>query len=216
VSEEAISGPPLADAPFQSVPQMVAARAATEPRKIAVRQRAPSGKWADLSWADLDARRAGIAAGLQALGVDRGEVIAIVSPNSAEMLVAELAAQTVGAAVAPIFAGYSPQVLHHCLADSGARIAFAGSAVQQHQLAQARQLDRIVVLDDRPLPGDHRALPLSALLGTARSRPRDAQFSPGIAPDSARPGCAVSLGFASRSPAPSGPGGPPPAPPRGR
>jgi long-subunit acyl-CoA synthetase (AMP-forming) len=175
VSEEAKSGPPLLQSPFQSVPEMVAARAGTEPRKIAVRQRAPSGKWADLSWAELDARRAGLAAGLQALGVDRGEVIAVVSANSAEMLVAELAAQTLGAAIAPIFPGYAPQVLHHCLADSGARIAFAGSAVQQHQLAQARQLERIVVLDDRPLPGDPRALPLSALLGTARLDPAQAR-----------------------------------------
>jgi len=168
VSGEEKSGPPLLQSPFQSVPQMVSARAGTDPRKIAVRQRAPSGKWADLSWAELEARRAGLSAGLQGLGVDRGEVIAVVSPNSAEMLVAELAAQTLGAAVAPIFPGYAAQVLHHCLADSGARIAFAGSAVQQRQLAQARQLERIVVLDDRPLPGDPRALPLSELLGAAR------------------------------------------------
>lgn len=162
------SGPALAESPFQSVPEMVAARARVDPAKTAVRQRGPSGKWVDLSWADLDARRAALAAGLQALGVDRGEVIAIVAPNSTEMLLAELAAQTLGAAVAPIFPGYAAAVLQHCLADSGARIAFAGSGANQHQLAAARQLDRIVVLDDRPLPGDSRAMPLSELAGAAR------------------------------------------------
>ena len=158
------SGPPLPEVPFRSVPEMVAARAAIDPRRAAVRSRGPSGKWADLTWADLEERRRKIAAGLQALGVRHGDVVAVVSPNSAEMLVAELAAQTLGAAVAPIFPGYAAQVLHHCLADSGARVALAGSAVQQHQLLKARQLDHIVVLDDQPLPG---ALPLKALLGAA-------------------------------------------------
>jgi long-subunit acyl-CoA synthetase (AMP-forming) len=90
------------------------------------------------------------------------------------MLVAELAAQTLGVAIAPIFPGYAPPVLHHCLADSGARIAFAGSAAQQRQLGLARQLDHIVVLDAQPLPGDVRALPLSTLLLPRRIDPPQA------------------------------------------
>ena len=166
--DEPKSGPPLPEVPFRSVPDLIAARAAIEPQRAAVRSRTPSGKWADMKWADIERRRRAIAAGLQSLGVKHGDVVAVVSPNSAEMLVAELAAQTLGAAVAPIFPGYSHQVLHHCLADSGARVALAGSAVQQHQLAQARQLEHIVVLDDQPLPDDHRALPLKALLGAAQ------------------------------------------------
>ena len=164
------TGPPLGEVPFHSVPEMVAARAAIEPKRPAVRQRAPNGKWTDSSWGELDARRSAIAAGLRSLGVKHGDVLAIVSANSTEMLLAELAAQTLGAAVAPIFPGYAAQVVHHCLADSGARIAFAGSAVQQHLLAPARQLERIVVLDDQPLPDDHRALALKSLQGAARER----------------------------------------------
>jgi acyl-CoA synthetase (AMP-forming)/AMP-acid ligase II len=150
MSGREIVGPPLPDVPFRSVPQLIAARAAVEPSRPAVRARGPSGKWQDLSWSSLDARRRGIAAGLHGLGVGRGDVVAVVSPNSPEMLLAELAVLTLGAAVAPIFPGYAPDVLHHCLSDSGARVAFAGSSAQQHQLA--RQLDRIVVLDGRPLP----------------------------------------------------------------
>ena len=162
-----ISGGALPEVPFGTIPEMVAARAAMDPSRAAVRSRSPSGKWQDLSWGELDSRRRSLAAGLAALGVRGADVIAVVSPNSPEMLVAELAAQTLGAAVAPIFPGYAPDVLHHCLADSGARIAFAGSAVQQHQLSRARQLERIVVLDDRPLAGDGRGMPLRALSSPA-------------------------------------------------
>src|SRR5262249_23253655 len=116
------SGPQLPEVPFRSVPEMVAARAAVEPGRAAVRSRTASVKWSDLKWADVDARRRSIAAGLAGLGVKRGDAVAVVSHNSAEMLVAELAAQTLGAAVAPIFPGYSAPVLHHCLTDSGARV----------------------------------------------------------------------------------------------
>src|SRR5438132_11851923 len=150
---EVKSGPPLPAIPFRSIPEMVAARAAVEPSRPAIRFRAPSGKWADLKWGEIDVRRRKLAAGLQALGVKRGDAVAMLSPNSAEMLLAELAVMTLGAASCPIFPGYAASVLLHCLTDSGARIAFAGSAVQQHQLAGARQLERIVVLDNQPLPG---------------------------------------------------------------
>lgn len=158
-----ISGPPLSDVPFQSVPQLIAARAAVEPARAAVRSRGPTGKWQDLSWSALDSRRRAVAAGLRSLGVQRGDVVAVLASNSAEMMIAELGALTLGAAVAPIFPGYIPEVLHHCLADSGARVAIAGTAAQQHQLGRARQLERVVVLDDRPLPDDPRGAALSSL-----------------------------------------------------
>jgi long-subunit acyl-CoA synthetase (AMP-forming) len=176
-----ISGPPLSDVPFQSVPQLIAARAAVEPARAAVRSRGPTGKWQDLSWSALDSRRRAVAAGLRSLGVQRGDVVAVLAANSAEMLIAELAALTLGAAVAPIFPGYIPEVLHHCLADSGARVAVAGTAAQQHQLARARQLERVVVLDDRPLPDDPRGATLSSLESSGShpavdARPADVAF----------------------------------------
>ncbi len=158
-----IGGPPLPDVPFPTVPALIASRAAIDPDRAAVRSRSASGKWQDLAWGALDGRRRRVAAGLAALGVRSGEVVAIVAPNSPEMLIAELAAQTLGATVAPIFAGYAPEILHHCLSDCGARVVFAAGAAQQHLLSRARQLERIVVLDDRPLPGDPRGVPLRAL-----------------------------------------------------
>ncbi|HEX4382380.1 MAG TPA: AMP-binding protein [Myxococcales bacterium] len=158
------SGPPLPTMPFESLPQLIAAQAGAAPDRAAVKQRGPTGKWQELTWRALDEKRRAYAAGLQALGVKRGDVIATVSPNSSEMLIAELAAQTLGAASAAIFPGYSQEILLHCVADSGARIAFAGSAQQQRQLAEARGLTKIVVLDGQPLPED-RAIPLQALQG---------------------------------------------------
>ena len=160
---EEISGPPLPAVPFHTVPELIAARALADPPRPAVRYRGPSGRWQDLTWSALDARRRAVAAGLASLGVKRGDVVAFVAHNSPEMMIGEFAAQTLGAAVAPIFPGYSPQVLHHCLNDSGARIAVVGTAAQQHQLARSRRLEKVVVLDDRPLLDDARGVPLRSL-----------------------------------------------------
>ena len=160
---EEVHGPALRDVPEQSVPHMLALRGALEPARVAVRHRNASGRWAELTWAQLDERRRAIASGLAALGVRRGDRVAVVSPNSVEMLVAEMGILTAGAASAPVFPDYNHELLLHCLNDSGARVAFAGSALQQHRIAPARGLERIVVLDDAPLPDD-RALPLQALL----------------------------------------------------
>lgn len=173
--ESEIVGPPLPDLPFHSIPQLLAARAAVEPSRPALRFRAPSGKWQDLSWSALDSRRRSIAAGLQSLGIQHGDVVAIVSPNSPEMLLAEAAILTLGAAVAPIFPGYAADVLHHCLADSGARVAFAGSSALQQKLLPAQKVERIVVLEGRPLPGDSRGLALADLNPAGARSAADAQ-----------------------------------------
>jgi long-subunit acyl-CoA synthetase (AMP-forming) len=157
-------GPPLPEVPFASVPHLIAAQAAAAPDRVAIRQRGANGKWQDLTWQALDEQRRTYAAGLQALGLKRGQIVATISHNASEMLIAELAAQTLGAASAPIFPGYSPEILLHCIADSGARIAFAGGAQQQRQLSAAKSLEKIVVLDGHPLP-EERALPLHALQG---------------------------------------------------
>jgi long-subunit acyl-CoA synthetase (AMP-forming) len=158
------SGPPLPEVPFASVPQLVFAQATRDPSRAAVKQRGPSGKWQELTWGALEEQCRAYAAGLEALGVRRGDTVAVVAQNSSEMLVAELAAHALGAATSAIFPGYSSEVLLHCIADSGARIAFAGSALQQRQLASAKNLARVVVLDNQPLP-EERAIPLRALAG---------------------------------------------------
>jgi long-subunit acyl-CoA synthetase (AMP-forming) len=114
-----IAGPPLPEVPFSSVPEMVAARAAVDPARVAIRSRSPAGRWVDLSWGTLDACRRAVAGGFAALGVKRGDV------------------------VAPIFPGYSPEFLHHCVADTAARLAVVGTAGQQHQLSRERRLKEI-------------------------------------------------------------------------
>ena len=167
-----LAGAPIAAWPERSVAGLVRDRAVLHGARPAVRFRAPNGKWQDLSFAELDRRRRELAAGLVALNVERGDRVLVVAANSAEMFLAELAVVSLGAVSAPVFPDYAPELLLHCLRDSGARIALCGSAAQQRKLAAVAggQLERLVVLDGQPLADDSRALGLEALekLGHAR------------------------------------------------
>jgi long-subunit acyl-CoA synthetase (AMP-forming) len=171
LAEEVGGGISLPEVPLGSLGELIAGWAQADPERAAVRSRTASGKWADLSWGQLDERRRAAAAGLAALGVKRGDTVAVVSHNSVEMLIAELAVVSLGAVSSPIFPEYTADVLLYCLADSGARVCFVGSAAQQHKIAAARGIERVIVLDDRPLPDDPRAMPLKALEGNAAHLP---------------------------------------------
>ncbi|MFL5413954.1 MAG: AMP-dependent synthetase/ligase [Myxococcales bacterium] len=155
---------------------MIAARAARDPARTAVRFRDPAGKWTDLSWGELDYRRLRVAAGLRSLGVGPGDRVGFVSHNRAEMLVAELGVVTLGAIAVPVFPEYGGQTLSHCLRDSGARVAFCGTAAQQNRVAPLASIERIVVLDGNPIPPERalgldelEALATPALLAEARA-----------------------------------------------
>src|SRR3954465_7640683 len=141
---------------------MIAARAARDPARTAVRFRDPAVKWTHLSWGELDYRRLRVAAGLRSLGVGPGDRVGFVSHNRAEMLVAELGVVTLGAIAVPIFPDYGGQPLSHGLRDSGARVAFCGTAAQQNRVAPLASIERIVVLDGNPIPPE-RALALEEL-----------------------------------------------------
>src|SRR5437868_3488259 len=141
--------------PFESdIGTMIAARAAQDPARPAVRYRDPSGKWTDFPWGDLDRRRLAIAAGLRGLGVAHGDRVAFVSHNRLEMLLVELGVLSLGAIAVPIFPDYGGRTLAHCLRDSGARVVVCGNATQQQRIAAQPGIERVVVLDGRPVADD--------------------------------------------------------------
>jgi long-subunit acyl-CoA synthetase (AMP-forming) len=124
-----------ADVPLPSfepdIGTMIAARAAQDPARVAIRYRDSERRWADLTWGDLEGRRLAIAAALKGLGAGPGERVAFVSHNRVEMLLVELGVLTLGAIAVPIYPDYGGQTLAHCLRDSGARIVVCGSSASR-------------------------------------------------------------------------------------
>jgi long-chain acyl-CoA synthetase len=121
-----------------TLPALLLERAEADPQGAALRHK-QLGIWHSVSWSQLAARVEAVAAALHEAGVDRGDVVVVLSDNRPEWLVLELAAQSVGAAVV----GPHPE----CGADElrgVLRVTGAGVLVVEDD----RQLDK---LDDERL-----------------------------------------------------------------
>ncbi|MCE2456015.1 MAG: AMP-binding protein [Gemmatimonadetes bacterium] len=79
-----------------TLPGLLARRAAETPDAVALREK-EFGIWREIAWGDYGARVRAFALGLLELGVDRGDRVAIIGDNRPEWMIAELAAQSVGA-----------------------------------------------------------------------------------------------------------------------
>ncbi|MDM4770694.1 FadD3 family acyl-CoA ligase [Solimonas sp. SE-A11] len=108
----------------------------------------------ELSYAELDQLRIYAARALLAMGVARGDRVAIWAPNSVEWIVAGLAIQTVGAALVPLNTRMKGAEAAYILEKSGANTLFcAGRFLGLHyptMLADhwPRSLKHVVVIGD--------------------------------------------------------------------
>ena len=130
-----------------------------------------------LDWAELHGRARRAAAGLQALGIGRGDHVAVCMGNSAEWLTLFYANALLGAVTVPVNTRFKADELRYCLAQSNAKLlALAGRFLKIDFLAMLRticpavdaglpdpalpRLRRVVVLGDDVPAG---ALPWSLL-----------------------------------------------------
>jgi acetyl-CoA synthetase len=112
----------------------------------------------DLSYAELDREVCRFAGGLRALGLGRGDVIAVYVPNVPEAVIAMLAAAKIGAIVMPLFSGFGADALAARLQLGGAKalVTVDGSArrgklvdaksVADEAAASSPALEHLIVL----------------------------------------------------------------------
>ncbi len=116
----------------------------------ALRERAGE-EWRAISHAEVLARVQAIGAGLEGLGIKRGDRVALLSENRPEWALADYAALCIGALDVPIYATLPPHQIAYILEDSGARLVFVSSRAQLAKILEVRQdlpaLERIVVFD---------------------------------------------------------------------
>src|SRR5690348_16010762 len=94
------------------------------------RPRQPLLVWGDQTWtyAETDALVDQLAAGLLALGLTRGDHLAVVLPNGPEFIQLMFAAARAGLVFVPLNPAVSPPELQHLLADSEARAVVTTAA----------------------------------------------------------------------------------------
>ncbi|TDD74827.1 long-chain fatty acid--CoA ligase, partial [Actinomadura darangshiensis] len=117
------------------------------------------GEWRTLTWADTRTRALETAAGFAALGLEQGDVVALMMPNRSEHVLADLGAVHAGGVPATVYATLAPDqvafVARHC----SAKYAVLDGKDQLDRwlpvLDRLPDLRRIIVVDaDACPPGD--------------------------------------------------------------
>jgi len=131
-----------------------------------------SGQWVPISSSEIARKVAGTAQGLKALGVRKGDRIAILSENRPAWTIADFGILLLGAVTVPVYATLTPEQTAYTLRDSGATVVFVSTELQlrkvQAILAQT-QVQKIVIMDRIQISGDPAATSLSMDQFTAQS-----------------------------------------------
>lgn len=120
--------------------------AADHPEIVALRTPDDS---VSLTWAEVLERAGRIAAGLESLGVGRGDCVALMLGNRPEFHLADLGAVLLGATPFSVYVTYPPAEIRFLLEDSQARVAIVEQAYLEPMLAarSGTALEHVIVVD---------------------------------------------------------------------
>ena len=97
-----------------------------------------------LTWGELRRRVDALAGGLAAVGVKRGDTVALMMGNRPEFHLADLAVMTLGATPFSIYQTFSPEQIAYVVEDSGTRVALI-----EAQYADAfPDIEHVLVLEE--------------------------------------------------------------------
>ena len=119
-------------------PRLLRGLATTQPHRPAMQEKR-YGIWSPMSWSLYAARVADFAHGLAALGVTRGQIVAVLGDNRPEWLIAELAAQSIGAAVVGIYPTSIGEELLHILTLARVTVVVAEDQEQVDKLIRLKE-----------------------------------------------------------------------------
>jgi long-chain acyl-CoA synthetase len=105
-------------------------------RKPVQFMRRVGGRWEAISGEKALGDVASLAHAMRALGVERGDRVAILSENRYEWALADLATLAIGAVTVPVYPTLTGAQVRHILADSEAKVVFTSTAAQLAQLRE--------------------------------------------------------------------------------
>jgi long-subunit acyl-CoA synthetase (AMP-forming) len=115
--------------------------------EVAIRTKGDEVAW---TWGELRQRVDALAGGLTALGLQRGDTVALMLGNRPEFHLADLAVMMVGATPFSIYTQYTPDQIRYQVSDAGARIAITEQSLLGKVLearAELPGLEHVIVVD---------------------------------------------------------------------
>ncbi|WP_309570773.1 AMP-binding protein [Deinococcus sp.] len=179
VSQGALGPDGLGDVTALTIPQLLARRAALTPDAVALRHK-EYGIWNETTYNAYLARAREVAAGLHALGVTRGEKVAIIAENIPAWVYMELGAQALGAVSVGVYQTAGAAEVQYVVDYTDAVVVLAEDEEQVDKLLEFRhelsQVRRVIYVDKRGMTrheGDDWFLSFDALLELGRQQPSD-------------------------------------------
>ncbi len=148
-NDDVIAGAELG--PFEkSIGAMLRHRAEEFAKMPVLKDKNADKKYQSLSWEEFFTDISAVGANLLKAGVKPGDRLAMLSENRREMLISELAAQSIGAISVPIFAGYFPAQIEYIINHSGSKRLTVSTRSQLMKLGECRDIARLeaIVLFD--------------------------------------------------------------------
>jgi long-chain acyl-CoA synthetase len=129
------------------------------------------GAWRAISHTQLEADVRASALALAALGVERGDRVAIITENRPEWAIADFGCLCSGVIDVPIYATLPASQMTYILNDCAARLVFVSTAAQLAKIDEIRgelpALERVVVFDEVDTDGE-RTMTLARFLALGR------------------------------------------------
>ncbi len=134
------------------------------------------GEWINFSAETFVERVRHVALGLAALGIKRGDRVALLSENRPEWSITDLAILSLGAINVPIYTTQAIDQIRYILTDSGARAIFISNRRLYKHARQALErlgfLENLIFFDAEGSEGVERAMSLDALEENGREQAR--------------------------------------------
>jgi long-chain acyl-CoA synthetase len=131
--------------PFRSLCEAFQQRAASDTERIALRT--PDGA-VEITWGEYAARVRAVAAGLAALGVRRGDTVALMMVNRPEFAMCDAAAFHLGATPFSIYNTFAPEHIAYVLANAGTRVVICEAQFADRVRQAGAALEHVVCIDD--------------------------------------------------------------------
>jgi long-chain acyl-CoA synthetase len=133
--------------------------------------------WQAISSREMIERARSIAAGLHALGVRRGERVAILSESKPEWVLTDAGCQLAGIVDVPVYPTQAPAQVSYILNDSGARVIFVQHRAAFDRIVEALgecpALEHVVFFDGAGVEGAGEVSTLDELAARGRELMRD-------------------------------------------
>ncbi len=138
----------------RTFPRLLEALADEHGDRVAMQEK-HYGIWQPITWSEYRDRVHDLAHGFASLGVEPGEIIAVLGDNRPEWLIAELAAQSLGAAVVGIYPSSVGDEIVHIISEARVRIVVAEDQEQVDKLLELSEriprVDTIIYYDPHGL-----------------------------------------------------------------